>query len=55
MRWGRLSASTVSAALDHYADSKNVSSDGCKSTFDVDYRSQMLKSIARAHEEKWLR
>ncbi len=45
----------MSSALDHYADSKNVSSDGCVSTYDVDYRSQMLKSLSKAHENGWLK
>ena len=55
MRWSRLSASTTSSALDRYADSKNVTADGCQSTYDIDYRSSMLKGIARGWEEGWLR
>lgn len=43
-----------SVNVQEYARYLNVSSDGCQTTKDVDLRSQMLKSVVRAHENGWL-
>jgi hypothetical protein len=37
-----------------YAHFKNVSSDGCSTKQDVDYRSEMLRHAAKGHENGWL-
>lgn len=41
--------------LDTYAADLNVSSDGARTAYDLDYRSAMLKSIAKAHDHGLLK
>ena len=38
-----------------YAERYKVSSDGCRSATDVEYRNVMLKNLTKAHENKWLK
>lgn len=43
--------SSIHTRLVDYARWKHVSHDGCRSTSDIDYRSQMLSSIADGYEQ----
>lgn len=45
----------VPTNVHEYARYRNVSSDGCQTTKDVDARNTMLKSIVRAHESGWIK
>ena len=38
-----------------YAERYKVSSDGCRSATDVEYRNIMLKNLTKGHENGWLK
>ena len=43
------------AWIARYAEAQHVPVDGCRSAYDVDNRKSFLNSIARGHENDWLK